>query len=198
MSNEDLVILIQSGEREKLVELWANIRGMALREAHKWLAYRSGGVELEDLEQAAFIALMRAVDSFDPSAECKFSTLYYPIMRGEFQRAVGRRTAKQAQDPLHQAGSLDVPGGEDEDSATVGELVPDPRAAQAFEDAEEQDRLAHLRAALEEALATLPPELCAAVRGRYYRGVPVDMKAHAVALRLLRAPRCSRALRAFL
>lgn len=79
-------------------------------------------MELEDLEQAGFIAIMRAVDSFDPSAGGKLSTLYHPIMRGEFQRAVGRLTAKQAQDPLHQAGSLDVQAF-DEDSATVGEPV---------------------------------------------------------------------------
>lgn len=211
MSNEELVVLIQSGERDKLSELWAQIRGMALKEARGWAVHRSGGAELEDLEQAGFIALMRAVGSFDPSAGGKFSTLYYPIMRGEFQRAVGRRTAKQAQDPLHTAGSLDLQVGEDEDSATVGELVPDPAAAQAFEDVEEQDRLTHLHMALGPVLASLPEQQRDTLRRHYYQRQTIEEIAavegvnrstvyswHNKALRALRHPRVSRELRRFL
>ena len=73
MTNEELVMLIQSGERDRLIELWQQIRRMALKEAVRWAAYRSNGVELDDLEQAGFIALMRAVDGFDPAAGALFS-----------------------------------------------------------------------------------------------------------------------------
>lgn len=186
MSNEQLVAMIKGGERDKLVELWQQVRRMALKEAVRWAAYRSNGVELEDLEQAGFIALIRAVDSFNPTAGARFSTWYYPIVKDEFQRTAGRRTTKQAQDPLQQAVSLDMPVGEDEDSATLGELIPDPEAEAAVLDVEERDRRDRLHTALEAAIATLPLDLQAAIRGRYYRGEHVNNRAHSKAMRMLR------------
>lgn len=198
MTNEELVVLIQGGDRDRLPELWGKVRPMALREARRWAAYRSGGAELQDFEQAGFIALMLAVGSFDPAAGYQLSTWYYPIMRSEFQRTAGRRTSKQAQDPLQQAVSLDMPVGEDEDSATLGELIPDPAAEAAVLDVEERDRRDRLHAALEAAIDTLPLDLQAAIRGRYYRGEHVNNRAHSKAMRMLRAPKCSQALRVFL
>lgn len=198
MTNEELVVLIQGGDRNKLPELWGKVRPMALREARRWAACRSGGAELQDFEQAGFIALMLAVGSFDPAAGYQLSTWYYPIMRSEFQRTAGRRTSKQAQDPLQQAVSLDVSVGEDEDGATLGELIPDPAAEAAVLDVEERDRRDRLHTALEAAIATLPPDLQAAIRGRYYCGERVNNRAHSKAMRMLRAPKCSQALRVFL
>ena len=198
MTNEKLAVLIQCGERDKLIELWQQVRRMALKEAAGWAAYRSNGAEFEDLEQAGFIALMRAVDSFEPTAGAQFSTWYYPIMKDEFQRAAGRRTEKQRRDPLQLAVSLDAPVGEDEGSATLAELVPDPAAEAAMLSVDRREDLRRLHAALEAAIATLPPQLQAAVRGRYYRGEIVDANAHSKALRMLRTPKCSQALRAYL
>lgn len=48
MSNEELAVMIQGGERDSLMELWQQIRRMALKEAIRWAAYHSNGVELED------------------------------------------------------------------------------------------------------------------------------------------------------
>ena len=170
MSNEELAVLVQNGEQDKLMELWGQVRRMALKEAVRWAAYRSNGAELEDLEQAGFIALMRAVDGFDPTAGARFGTWYYPIMKDEFRRATGRRTAKQAQDPLHTAGSLDIQIGEEDNVATVGELVPDPVAAQAFSDVEDREWLAQLRPILDRALSILPDRQRDTLVQRYYQG----------------------------
>lgn len=43
MTNEELVVLIQGGARDRLSELWAQVRPMALKEARRWAAYRSSG-----------------------------------------------------------------------------------------------------------------------------------------------------------
>lgn len=211
MTNEELVGLIQGGDREQFLQLWAKVQGIARKEAHRWAAYRSGGAELEDLEQAGFIALMRAVDSFDSSAGVRFSTWYYPIMKDEFQRATGRRTAKQAKDPLQQAGSLDEPVGDDEDGAALVELVADSSALLAFERAEERQYRAQLRAALGEALGQLPAHHRSIIRRRFYRGqtfsaIAAEMgiqpeivrKWEGEALKLLRHPRISRSLMEYL
>lgn len=150
------------------------------------------------MEQAGFIALMRAVDSFEPTAGARFSTWYYPIVKDEFQRATGRRTEKQRRDPLDAAVSLDVPITEDSDNITLGDSIPDPGAEAAMLDVDCREGLRRLHAALEAAIVTLPFDLQAAIRGRYYRGEVVNANAHSKALRMLRAPKCSQALRAYL
>lgn len=199
MSNEELAARVQAGDRPMLLELWDQVRRIALKEAVRWAAYRSNGVELDDLEQAGFIALMRAVDGFDPAAGTRFSTWYYPIMKDEFQRATGRRTEKQRRDPLDAAASLDAPVGENEDSATtLGELQEDSSATRALEDVEERMQQERLHAALEDAIVTLPPDLQSVIRGRYYRGEIVDANAHNKAMRELRRPKVSMQLREYL
>lgn len=194
-SNEELVALIQSGDPGKLLDLWQQVRRMALKEAGKWVVYRSNGVELDDLEQTGFIALMRAADSFDPVAGTRFSTWYHRVLLTEFAVATGRRTERQRRDPLDAAVSLDAPITEESDDISLGDTIPDPGAETAMVDVDRREDLRRLHAALEAAIATLPPELQAAVRGRYYRGEIVDASK---ALRMLRAPKCSQPLRAYL
>ena len=197
-SNEELAARVQAGDRALLLELWAQVRRMALKEAVRWVAYRSNGVELDDLEQAGFIALMRAVDGFDSTAGARFSTWYHRVMLTEFAVATGRRTEKMRRDPLDAAVSLDAPVTEDSDNISLSDTIPDPAAETAMADVDRREDLRRLHAALEMVMATLSPELQAAVRGRYFYGAMVDSKAHDRAMRLLRAPKCSRALREYL
>lgn len=42
MSNEELAVLVQAGERERLVELWGQTRRLVLKKACRWVVYRSG------------------------------------------------------------------------------------------------------------------------------------------------------------
>jgi len=200
MSNEEFVALIQAGDRDKLLDLWQQIRRLVLKHAHKWAVYRSGGAELEDLEQSGFVALMRAVDTFDTSAGFRFSTWYHRYMLAEFSIVTGRRTARQQRDPLHTAVSLDAQVGEDEDGSTLGELQPDPGAERAFEDVEHQMDNIRLYAVLMDAVYALAPCQRGAVMSRYFGGEPVEneRKNLQLALRSLRHPRVSRQLRAFM
>ena len=59
---------------------------------------------------------------------------------------------------------------------------------------EEDDRRARLCDVLAVAIAGLPPEQRAAIRGRYWQGVPVDNRALGRAMRALRHPKVSRSL----
>ena len=51
MSNEELVVLIQAGDRGRIMELWQQIQRMVCKQAGRWAGF--GGTTLEDLEQAA-------------------------------------------------------------------------------------------------------------------------------------------------
>ena len=200
MTNEELAVLIQNGERDKLPELWAQVERFVARQARRRLVLSAGlgGVEFGDLYNAGYLALVAAVDSFDPAAGRSFISWLTLALKTAFAEAGGYRSRKQARDPLHRAGSLETPVGEDEDSTTLGELIPDPAAEAAMLDVEERHRQGRLRTALYTAIGTLPPDLQEAILGRYFRGEIVSTKAHTAALRALRHPKVSMHLRAYL
>ena len=137
MTNEELVALIQSGERDKLPELWEQVERFVAQQARRrhLLSGGAGGVEAENLYQSGYIALVAAVDSYDPAAGRAFIGWLALALKTAFAEAGGCRSIKQARDPLRHAGSLDVPVSED-DNTMIGDLIADPGAAQDFQDAE--------------------------------------------------------------
>lgn len=193
MTNEALVTAIQSGQRERWPELWQQVKGLAWQQIHRWSwAREKAGVEREDLLQASMLALWAAVNSYDASRGAQFLTWFVMALQKEFTQAAGIRTGKQSQDPLRGAVSLDAPLTDDEgDSFALADTLEDPKAEDSF-------RRAELRAALERALADLPGEQRRALYCRYWLEVPAEPRAHNAALRALRHPSRSRALRELL
>ena len=199
MTNEELAVLIQSGEREKLLELWEQVRRFIWRQAKRWAAYRNSGMELEDFTQTGFLALIDAVYSYNTLGGGNFLTWYNLRLKSAFTEAAGLRTLRTAQDPLRHATSLDAPLTDDPgDPLTLADAVPDPDAEAEMEDVDERDRQVRLHAAMETVLAQLPEDQMEAIKGKYYRGQHVDSKAHAAALRALRQPSVSRALKVYI
>ena len=201
MTNEELAVLIQNGERDRLLELWGQVERFACGRAIRWeraLGSRAG-VTVEDLIQAAFLALLDALERWDSEREVTFLTYFKICLKGAFSVACGVRTAKTAQDPLHSAVSLDMPADPSiQNGETLGDLQPDPAAEAEIEAIDERDRLEKLHEALERALETLPPDRAEAVRDRLYRGKNFNQRAYTAAIRSLRHPNVSRKLRQFL
>ena len=189
MSNEELVSLIQAGDRDKLVELCYQVRRLVCKSAARWAGL--GGTTVEDLTQAGFIAVMRAVDSYDPSRGTKFSTYLFQCLRAEFSVATGQHTKRARLDPLQSAVSLDAPLTDDDDSDTFADLIPDPAAEAAIEGAD-------VRLGVAEVLAELPEEQRKAVYDKYWCDLQVDARTHAAAMKRLRHPDCSRRLKTYL
>lgn len=170
MTNEELVALIQNGERDRLPELWEQVERFVAQQARRWhlLSGGAGGVEVEDLYQNGYLALVAAADSYDPTAGRAFIGWLALALKTVFAEAGGCRTLKQARDPLGHARSLDVPASEDSDT-TMGDLVADPGAAQDFRDVEERLYLEQLHNALEKALNELPDRQGDTLRWRFYQ-----------------------------
>ncbi len=202
MTNEELAGLIQAGGRDKLLELWAQVRRFALWRARRWVKL-GRGVTLEDLEQAAFLGLLAALEGWRPEAG-GFLTWYGPQLKAVFSEAMGLRTKRGRLDPLDLAVSLDAPLGDDPDAGTLEDVVEDPAGARAIEDREAHIDLQRLR----DALAALPADQREAVRRRYWLEQTTEQiaaatgqtekevrKLEAKALRTLRHPSVSRALR---
>ena len=151
MTNEELAALLQdgSGGEDELLCLWDQVRRFAASQARRW-ARASTGVEVEDLLQAGFLAFMDALGTWNRDAGM-FITWYSLRLKGAFTEAVGLRTARQRNDPLRGAVSLDAQVGRDaDDPLTLLDVLEDPTAERAMQDllerdfAAERSRLLHL------------------------------------------------------
>ena len=207
MSNEELAVAIRAGERDKLMELWGQVRRLVHDMAYKRLRATNGagGVTLDDLMQAGFLGFPEAVRAYDPSAGFRFSSyLTYPV-KSAFSEAEGRRSEKQKRDPIFSAVSIDAPLDEGEgEPLTLADVIPDPQATEALEGVGVWDTL-------HRAVEGLPEGQKEEIRRRYWlnqttaeistaTGVPEKevRKLEAAALRALRHPRISRGLRAYM
>lgn len=163
-----LAVRAKSGTEADLLELWEQIRPLACWFANRWQrAWRGrGGVTIEDLEQSAAVALLQAVQGYDPAAS-PFSGYYSAVIVRAFADASGLRTQKQARDPLHDAASLDAPlRSEEPDGACLLDTLADPRDRIAeADDGIFRDQLA---AAVRAAMNDLPAVEEAVIRGRYF------------------------------
>lgn len=174
MTNEELAVQAQTGNRDALARLWEQNRGL-LTTMFRELAGKAGarmaamGVTWEDVEQSFFLAISLAVQLYRPERDILFASfLSYPVKQ-VFYNLIGWRTERQKRDPLGQCLSLDEPISEADGTGLRGDFIPDTNDA--YEDAEDQLYTEQLHDALDECLATLEPEQAEAVRCRYYCGL---------------------------
>lgn len=177
MINEELVALIQDGERDKLPELWEQVERFVALQANRLLHAMGpdkaalAGVEFGDLYNSGYFALVDAVERYDPAAGCKFITMLGMRLKSYFSETTGFRLARQRKDPLNSAKSMDARLKEnDEDSGAFGDFIPDPKAAQALQAVEDTISRDYTRKAVREALEQLPVEERLAVKAYYYEG----------------------------
>lgn len=187
-----IAVSVQSGDGDVLA-LWGMCRRYAMQQATRWLrAFESsGGVELDDLEQSAFIGLLKAVQTWKPESGA-FSTWYTIQLKAVFVEAYGTRTKRTREDPLNKYHlSLDTPLDENEDgSFTIADILPDERAEAEFEDIEQRD----FQQAVQAALAQLPNAQRDAIISEFWLGQKPDAKARREAIRALRHPRIRKPL----
>lgn len=198
MSNEELAQAIKTGERDKLLTLWEQVRRFAYQQARRWAAAGRGGITVEDLVQEGFLAMLDALERWRPEAGT-FLSMYSMRLKAAFTLAIGQRTQRDRLDPLQYCLSLETPLTDDDtDLFTLADVLPDPRAAAAVTAIEERELATRRRKAVQEALDTLPADQRQAVILRYWQGVPTDTRTLHAGLRALRHPNVSRQLREFL
>lgn len=199
VDSSEIAKAVQAGESGTL-ELWIAVRRLALKFAIRWEKALDGqsGMERDDFMQVAFLAMLDAVKSWNSQAGA-FNTWFVIILKGAFTEAAGLRTAREMNDPLRSAQSLDAPVTDENGEEVEGsDIVPDPAAERPFEDVAELDFTEKRRNAVEAALASLPEHLQEAIRAKYYRGEKANNKDVNAALRALRHPLITNGLRPYL
>lgn len=199
MTNEEIAMLAQSGNEKSVLLLWERVKYFAKKQAGRWIAAWEGrgGIVLDDLMQVSFLALLDALGSWKPDGG-SFIGWYAMRLKTAFTSAYGQRTQRDRLDPLQSAASLDAPLDSEDDDLTLGDTIEDPAAVKAMETVEENDRRHHLHDIMQEVIETLPDDQRQAVVEKYYRGGKADSKAHNAALRTLRHPSRSKALKEYL
>ena len=173
MSNEELAIAIRQGDQGRTLERWEQVNGLVKRKAMQimtalQLSGNPRGVEFDDLYQTGYLAMVAAVETYSPERGA-FSTWFMFHLKTAFSEATGYRTKNARCDPLNTAGSLERPVQSDEpDGGTLGELVPDSRAADAIENVEESVYHEQLHKAIEGAISELSPDNAQVLRLRYW------------------------------
>lgn len=184
MDNEQLVMLVKSGERD-MMELWWRVRNLVVTLAKRRVdAFgEQCGVDLDDLIQSGFIGFLYAVEKFDPSKGYKFVTWLTRPLQTEFNRCLGRATSKR--DPLNGfCSSLDDTVGDDDTSPLV-DFIEDPTAEQPFDTV---DELTGLHEAIEATLQKISPGNAAIIRKKYFEGQKITLNEHIRAFKQLRKP----------
>ena len=171
MSNEELVAAIQVGE-DRMGELWDQIEKLVMWKAHRIMTALDGrgGVELDDLYQSGYPALVAAVDSYKPESGA-FSTWFMFHLKNAFAEATGYRTRRERNEPLNNAMSLDTPLSDDADSDDLMAIVADPAGMKGLEATEEAIYRQQLHDALETALDAIPEQYSEVLRQRHYDGL---------------------------
>lgn len=169
MSNEEIVVRIQAGETDLMEQLWAGVERLVWWRANRVSKAIDGryGVESDDLYQSGYLAMMSAVETYKPE-NGSFSTWLMFYLKTAFAEVTGFRTTKGRMEPINNAVSLNKPLGDEEDGASFGDLVPDPKAASTMDAIEETLWREQLHEAMESVLAELPAEQSTVLRQRYY------------------------------
>lgn len=214
MSNEELVAEIQAGAVELMGQLWEQIERLVKWKA-KWImtvleGCPGRGVEFEDLYQSGYLAMVAAVNTYDPATGGAFSTWFMYHLKTAFAEATGYRTQKGRQEPLNNYLSLDTPLTDDADSDDLMDVVADPSGLQWRECLEESVWQKELQKAVGSAMSTVPEQYREILRLRYWedmtledigelRGVSKERvrQMENKGIRLLRQPRNAGHLRPF-
>ncbi len=168
MTNEEVALAIQGGDESLYPQLWEQVERFVRKMANKW-AFALDGVEFDDLYQSGYLAMVAAVQTFDPAKEKSFIGWLTFYLKSEFLDAAGRRSGRQINDALHGALSLDKIVDEN-GKTTLGDLVLDPDGLHPLEEVENSLWREELRAALDKAVATLPEVERGVIQRRFFQG----------------------------
>lgn len=171
MSNEELALMIQSGDQEQLPALWDQVKRLCYRIVYGYadIAAANVAVSVDDLAQEAYFAMVEAVERFQPEAGM-FTTILAPCLKKRCRDALGLRGRIRYEH--YRCLSLDAPIGSDGegDTRTLCDKLEDDMLP-GMTDALELEDLQH---DVREAVDRLPSSRAEVIRQHYLQGMPLQ------------------------
>ena len=145
--------------------LWLDVYRLICKWAYRYRAQdgSSNRYEVDDLIQAAYPALLAAVDAYPVNSPYQFTTYLFRHCKNAFREVVGIRGRRREPHTV----PLDTPIGDD---ITIVDTIPDDNAAEAFAAVENGIYNAQLRHALDTAIGTLPSPQQGIINGIHFQG----------------------------
>lgn len=136
MSNEELAERIKNGETELMITLWKQVEKLVRQIVVRRYLPRNGStnrVELDDLLQAGFIGMVKAINAFDSTSGFQFTTFLDKHLSNEARQLLGIRGKKR--DSILYAISMDKPMSTGEESdQTLLDTLEDKALTYTYED----------------------------------------------------------------
>lgn len=144
MTNEELVLLYQQGDKQALERLIEQNKGIIYAMANRFFVDRTNSIDREDLEQEGFLGLIIAANKYkiDKDKPCKFITYSVFWIRQKMQRFLEQINTNYEI-------SLNTPLNEDGDITLLDSITDDSRP---YENIEDKIYRRQLRKELEEAM----------------------------------------------
>ena len=153
MTNEELVLRYQQGDKQALELIIEQNRGIVYKLANKFYVTKNNTIDKEDLEQEGFIGLMIAAEKYKSDMENKAQFITYAvnwIYQRIYNCVVGQSSKGQGNMQFNNnCTSINLPLGEDGDME-LQDTIQDTENA--YENIEEQIYLKELRNELEEVM----------------------------------------------
>lgn len=171
MTNEELARKVKEGEPWATLELWEAVKRFVEMKAKGYYAQRGNNfrVELPDLTQAGFLAMLDAVEIFDTERGGSYIGMLDLTLKKRFAEVAGIRSSKR--DALQYADSTDrALIDDDPDGPTLADTLEDPGGEYAFCLVEYRDYIRYVRQLLKAAMGRLTPHAQRYIRRYYWSG----------------------------
>lgn len=181
MTNEELVTKIQEikintqpkrEERQLLLNsLWQRLERFVCKQANRVVrSFSDPWFEFDDLYNSGYIALVEAVNTYNPSEDRKFISWFALYLKTAFADTTGWRTNKTRNDPLNgNYNSFDAPITGN-DKLCIGDMLADSQNN--IDTADDNMQTEQLHNVLEGMLDTLTEDQACILRSHYYDCTP--------------------------
>ena len=179
MTNEELAQRITAGDESYIAELWRqNEKFVRWRASRFFFSYeercKSLVIDVDDLAQVGYFALLKSIKSYDPNRGTKFLTVFeYQLKRQFFTLAKMHYTGWQ-KNTTHQCAHLDEPIT-NADGLTLSDTIEDK--SDEIGAVEERLYSETVRKSVHEALPVLTGRQFEVISAIYFDGLTFEMTA---------------------
>lgn len=138
MTNEELAIEIQKGNKSACAKLWEQVERFVKKSAFIYyntlrLSGREYLPDKEDFISEGYIAMLEAVKYYAPDKGYRYITYLSKTLNKSFEAVAGLRTSRTRNEPLNNCSSLNLPVGTESDDMEFIDLLSDETAQNDFE-----------------------------------------------------------------
>lgn len=172
MTNEELATAIQAGNTALYADLWEQVKRFVWLRAQSFYTAResiciSHGITIDDLNQCGFLAVVGAVNAYNPESDYRFTSFLKFHLKNQFHAALYGGRRRMTEDMLNCCDSLDEPAGKNEDG-NILDCILDPGTEFLYIDTDNRILKEELHRDMESCLNSIKPARAEVLRMMLY------------------------------